>query len=144
MKYNLLCLFVSVVILSGCAGNNTAKPATTLIPSGTFTGTFTSLHLHSRTGVIDTATANIQLTMSQSGFAVTGDTATVHAGSYGTYTAGSNKLVQFIDKTFPATGTPTKVHLSGIYLYQYDGTTFQFAYVSQFDTLKYLYNFKKQ
>jgi hypothetical protein len=78
------------------------------------------------------------------GFAVTGDTSTIHAGSYGVYVVYlANGVVAFSDKTFPTTGIPTKYHLSGLYGYHYDGTNFQISYYSPLDTLALVYNLKK-
>ncbi len=145
MRFKILYFLPFVLaVFSGCLKtNNTVTPV--LIPAGNFTGTFISLHLRSNTNIVDTARANLQLSLnSTTGFAVTGDTALVHAGSFGSYAVGNNGTMQFVDKTYPTTGTPAKVHLNGIYLYQYDGTTLQLGYISSLDTLRYFYNLKKQ
>jgi hypothetical protein len=78
------------------------------------------------------------------GFKVTGDTTTIHAGSYGNYvvTTGTSQI-QFEDKTWPLTGTPAKIHLDGIYSYTYDGATLQMAAYDPADTLEYYYKFTK-
>jgi hypothetical protein len=68
----------------------------------------------------------------------------VHAGSYGGYVVNpSSGKILFVDKTFPLTGTPTKIHLSGLFDYSFDGTTLQIAYRSYADTLTLYYKFKK-
>jgi hypothetical protein len=145
MKRILLYLLsLMLAFISGC-GPKSEAPIPVGGPEGTFAGQFQLLHLHSKTGVIDTLTANIILQMEQStGFKVTGDTSTVHAGSYGSFIVSvpySN--VDFIDKTYPTTGTPAKIHLNGVYSYNYDGTNLQLVAYSAFDTLSYYYNLKR-
>jgi hypothetical protein len=135
---------IFVALASGCVPT-TVSPVVAAGPEGTFTGQFMYFHLHSKTGVVDTTKANIQLQMEQStGFKVTGDTATIHAGSFGSYivnTAYNN--VDFLDNTYPTTGTPTKFHLNGVYAYTYDGTILKMVAYSAFDTLTYFYTLKK-
>jgi len=78
------------------------------------------------------------------GFKVTGDTSTVHAGSYGDYGVNSiYNTVTFIDKTYPKTGIPTKAHLDGTYQYYYDGTVLQLLGNSALDTVSFQYNLTK-
>jgi len=109
------------------------------LPSGTFTGPFTRIHLNSVTGKLDTAKANIILTMSAStGYKVTGDTSKVQAGSYGSYIADGT-YIQFIDQSATATAT-AKTHLNGIYQYQYNGSTLN-IYGST-DTVGFTYTLK--
>ena len=141
LLYSLPVLLSFVI---GCSPSH-SNPTPANIPEGTFAGQFISLHLHEKTGVIDTAKANIQLQMEEStGFKVTGDTSTLHAGSFGTYIFNSyNTAIDFMDKTSPVTGTPTKIHLNGIYAFFFDGTTLQMQTASAFDTLSYIYILKK-
>jgi hypothetical protein len=143
-KILLYSLPVLLAFVIGC-GPGTNNPAPVNIPEGTFAGQFIYLHLHEKTGVIDTLKANIQLKMeSTTGFQVTGDTSTLQAGSYGTYIFNStNTAVDFMDKTYPATGTSTKIHLNGIYAFAFDGTTLQMQTSSAYDTLSYIYVLKK-
>ena len=143
MKSNLLYpLLVIVVFASGCFGNKNSAPAPA-IPSGNFTGQFRRVHTSPRNGAMDTLKANLMLSLNvTTGFAVTGDTATVHAGSHGSYAIGSS-YIEFSDVTFPPTGTPTKIHLSGVYQYYYDGTVFQMVANSYLDTISYQYDMKK-
>jgi hypothetical protein len=144
MKRKLFYLLpLSLLFLAGCFGNKNSAPTPTLLPSGTFTGQFRRIHKTFRTGVTDTQKANIQLIMeTATGFAVTGDTSTVQAGSKGSYYVGLNNYIQFVDNTFPPTGTPTKTHLNGLYQYYYDGSVFQMLATS-LDTLSLQYDLKK-
>jgi hypothetical protein len=130
-----------LIFVIACTKNKTAP---TPLPSGTFSGVFVRLHLN-KNNSIDTAKANIVLSMeTATGYAVTGDTTSVQAGSFGNYifgTSGTNNLVQFFDKTYPATGTPVKTHLVGVYQYFYDGTNLQL--LANTDSLGYQYTLKK-
>jgi hypothetical protein len=117
-----------------------------IAPEGTFTGQFKLYHLNEKTGVVDTPVKanNLVLNMeAATGFKVTGDT-TLHAGSYGGFVVSeSTNQVQFNDKTFPTTGTPAKVHLAGIYQYQFDGTSLVMITYGALDTLEYYYKMTK-
>jgi hypothetical protein len=143
MKHKLLCLLsLTVVFTSGCVRETGAPvPNNANLPTGTFAGVFTRKHINSK-GVIDSAKANIQLQMEiATGFAVTGDTSTLQAGSYGGYNLTSlTNVIQFNDKTYPLTGTPAKAHLSGTYEYKYTGTTLQLLGYGALDTLSFYYN----
>jgi hypothetical protein len=143
MKSKLLCLLLLITVFaSGCYSDKSAAPAPE-IPVGTFAGQFRLVHTTYKTGMIDTLSANIQLTMNTSlDFSVTGDTSTVHAGSHGAY-ATSGNYIQFNDVTYPKTGIPVKAHLEGVYAYYYDGSIFQMVANSPFDTLSYQYDLKK-
>ena len=140
MKFRIFCSLI-VLIVSSCSINKTTEPTPTL-PSGSFTGKFVYLHIHSFTGIIDTLQANLQLNIDPTtGFKITGDTATVHAGSYGSYLFGSNyNQIDFIDNT---NVTPQKSHLNGVYQYIYDGTNLSMVQYSPLDTITYKYSFKK-
>jgi hypothetical protein len=142
IKFPILILLINLLVSCSLKNDVIAPPNT---PSGTFTGQFTYLHLHSATGKIDTLKANLQLTMdTKTGFKISGDTTTLHAGSYGSFIFGSGYTqIQFIDVTFPSTGKPTKIHLSGIYNYSYDGSSFKFLANGLLDTTSYRYNFTK-
>lgn len=145
MKSKLLSLLLSVTILaSGCFGNKTSSPTPTTYPSGTFAGQFSLIHTNTKTGVHDTSKANIILTMNTStGFAVTGDTSTVQAGSHGPYAINAT-YVDFQDATYPKTGTPIKTHLNGDYEYYYDGSSvLQLLAASPLDTVVLQYDLKK-
>ncbi|MGZ3750490.1 MAG: hypothetical protein ACXVB0_22090 [Mucilaginibacter sp.] len=143
MKYKLLYLFaVLAVLIVGCVKSSTSitSPPT---PSGTFTGQFRYLHRHTNKVPFDTlkATITVKLLTTDNTYAVTGDTATVHAGSYGSFVLTSPYMV-FTDKTYSPTAPQTKSHLTGPYLYYYDGTTFQLLSYSV-DTIAYQYDLKK-
>jgi len=144
MKHKLLYLFPFLLALtSGCFGSKNSTPIPS--PDGTFSGQFRLIQKHSKTGISDTATANIQLVLDlTTGYKVTGDTSTLHAGSYGDYGVNSiYNTITFVDKTYPKTGIPTKTHLNGQYQYYYDGSTFQMVAFGALDTLILQYNLKK-
>jgi hypothetical protein len=145
MKRILLYVLLSVfAFITGCAPKS-AAPAPDNTPEGTFTGKFKYTHEHAQTGEVDSATALIQLQIEQkTGFAVTGDTSTVHAGSYGSYLVNSNyTAIDFMDKTFSPTAVPPKYHLNGIYSYTYDGTNLYISFFGAYDTLSYVYTMKR-
>ncbi len=144
MKKTLLYFLPLVALfIFGCGPKKTTLPVPA--PEGTFSGQFMFLHLHSKTGVIDTLRANLVLQMeAATGYKVTGDTSTVHAGSYGGYVVNiPTRNISFVDATFPPTGTPAKIHLSGVYDYTYDGSNLQLVVYGPQDTLLYYYNMKK-
>src|SRR5271165_5692497 len=102
MKQKLLYLLpLLIVFASGCLGDKNNAPSPNNAPEGVYSGKFKFTHIHGQTGVVDSVTVNIQLQMeAATGFKVTGDTSTVHAGRYGSYIVSlpySN--VDFIDKT---------------------------------------------
>jgi len=143
MKNKLLYLTtVLAVLIAGCSTDG-IKPAPAL--SGSFSGQFTLYHRHVTTDPFDTLKANITLTLitPANTFSVGGDTSTVIAGSKGTYELATNgNFILFIDNTIPKTGTSSKVHLNGEYIYSYDGSTLQML-ASSVDTLQVQYNLKK-
>ena len=112
-------------------------------PSGTFAGQFRLLHRSTDKVPFDTTKTNLTISLNSgnNSYSVGGDTATIHAGSYGTFTI-SAPFINFIDQTYPKTGTPVKTHLSGLYQYYYDGTVFQLLSYSV-DTLSLQYDLKR-
>ena len=148
MKHNLLFLLPFLFFLaSGCSEDSINGGLPNNAPEGTFTGQFTLIHVHAKTGITDTLTAALVLNIEMTtGFKITGDTSTLHAGSYGSYEVSSNGgsgQIEFLDKTYPTSGTPVKIHLDGIYDYIYDGTNLQLAAYSPLDTVEYFYKFTK-
>ncbi|MFI5163029.1 MAG: hypothetical protein ACHQHN_17240 [Sphingobacteriales bacterium] len=146
MKFRIIYLLIVVALLGvGCTKLTQTIPAAPPVPSGTFTGTFRYLHRHTNKVPFDTLQANITVKLltntSPFSYTVTGDTATVHAGSFGSFSVTSPYIV-FTDQTFPTSGTPTKKHLNGAYLYYYDGTVFQMLAYNA-DTLGVQYDLKK-
>jgi len=130
-----------VFLLSACSKVNDAQP-TVVLPTGNFTGQFMKIHLNPSTSKYDTLKASLNLTLSQTtGFAVTGDTSTLHAGSFGSYAANAYYM-QFIDQTYIPAKPGTKYHLDGVYNYAYNGTQLV-MYVNYADTLSLQYNFTK-
>jgi hypothetical protein len=146
MKFRLFyVLLVAASFGIGCTKLTQTTPPAPPVPSGTFTGTFRYLHRHSDLAPFDTLTANITVKLLTNtnpfSYTVTGDTSTVHAGSFGSFVLTSPYMV-FTDKTFPTSGTPTKQHLNGAYLYYYDGNVFQMLAYNA-DTLGVQYDLKK-
>jgi hypothetical protein len=141
LKLNYLFpLLMLLIILVGCVKNNVPP---VVLPTGTFTGTFTRIHLNPVNNKLDTIKANLTLTLSAAtGFAVTGDT-TRHAGSHGSY-AVDGQNIAFSDATLPANSTtiPAKIHLNGLYGYNYSSPSLQIGFSS--DTLAVLYNLTAQ
>ena len=141
MKRLIYILPVLVALSTGCLKSSQSLSAAAK-PSGTFSGQFRLLHKKSNQLKFDTLKANIQLVLTDDiNYQVLGDTATVHAGSKGTYGPGeglSAGLITFIDTTYPKTGTPSKTHLSGTYQYYYDGNKFQMV-ANSADTLSLQY-----
>jgi hypothetical protein len=146
MKLRLLYLLpLFAVFAAGCLGSGN-KDSNNIgpIPDGTYAGQFRLLHKH--TNSTDTVKANITLTLSNSAgtYKVTGDTTTVHAGSYGNYAGNTaTGLITFEDKTYSSSAPVTKTHLTGTYNYAYDGTTFQMKAFGALDTLELQYDLKK-
>jgi hypothetical protein len=143
LKIYLPLLLLLVLIAGACVKSNVGPTTPLVIPSGTFTGKFSYFHRKTDNIPYDTLTSNIILTMTGTAgtYAVTGDTTTLHAGSFGSFQINSNYL-SFADKTFPLTGIPKKIHLSGVYLYQFDGTNLVMVSGSS-DTLGYTYQLTK-
>ena len=141
----LIYIIPAFLLLTGCLKSKDTTPTPFNVPNGNYTGRFWALHKNA-TGKYDTTKkANLQLYIStSSGYKVTGDTATVHAGSYGDFAMDPN-YIQFVDKTLANTGVvPNKVHLSGIYQYYYDGSLVFQLQQAYADTLVYQYDLKKQ
>ncbi len=144
MKLKLMYLFPLLATLAaGCGG--TKKNAPQPIPDGNYTGQFRLIHVHSDTRTKDTLKTNLQISMSQSlAFKVTGDTSTLHAGSYGTFTAnGDYGSINFDDKTYPTTGTPTKTHLNGSYQFLINGDKLEMEAFGALDTLVLQYDLQR-
>lgn len=139
MKNSFKLLLLAVIAgASSCSSNKDASEPVA-VPTGTFSGKFTSLHKKS-SGVVDTLKANILLTTTTAGrFKITGDTATVHAGSHGAFQLNAI-YIQFQDST-ATSNHPAKIHLNGLYQYYYNGTVFQIAAGN--DTLAYQYDLKR-
>jgi hypothetical protein len=144
MKHKLLYLLpLLLIFIAGCVPHDASAPSAANVPDGTYTGEFELIHLNTKTGIIDTPekVPNLVLKMEPAtGFTVTGDTTTYHAGSYGAFVVSSStSQVEFYDKTYPANGITTKVHLDGIYNYTDDGTNLQLGTSDAADTLEYFY-----
>lgn len=142
MKNNLYLLFAALLIAAAGCKKDTQE--TVALPEGKFAGVFTRLHYTVKTGKVDTVRANIVLTLSTAtGYTVTGDTATVHAGSHGSYVVDGYHI-QFVDQTL-APNTPLypgKTHLAGILNYAY--STSQLNIAADNDTLFVSYILQRQ
>jgi hypothetical protein len=145
MKNKLVYLApVLILFAAGCLSNK-VSPVPSLA-AGTYSGQFRLFHRHSTTSPFDTLKANVTLTLTSTpanSFSLSGDTSTVIAGSKGTYQLASNgNFILFVDSTIPTTGTATKAHLNGEYVYSYDGNSLQMI-ASSADTLQVQYDLKK-
>jgi hypothetical protein len=112
-------------------------------PLGTFTGEFARIHKSRMTYKYDTTKATLKLVLStNTGFAVSGDTTTAHAGSYGSFSEDFVNM-SFDDVTYPVKYSPKKTHLSGFYTYTYDGILLKISSGGTTDTLRCVYTLKK-
>jgi hypothetical protein len=145
MKNNIFFLLaLAGAFLSSCIKNNNVIPPAPAV-SGTFTGEFTLYHINPVTNTARADSTMLNLSVeTATGFKVTGDTTTLHAGSYGSYVGDSGtSQIAFDDKTLPPTGTPAKVHLNGLYNYKYNATTLELLTYGPQDTLEYFYKFTR-
>jgi hypothetical protein len=130
-----------MLVMASCLSKVKTAVNPIILPKGTFVGQFAKLHRNITTGKSDTAYANLTLKMDSLGnYAISGDTATVHAGSFGKFGLGVGNDMLFTDKTLPPTGTPAKTHLNGDYLYQYSNGVLEFV-KGEGDTISYQYYF---
>lgn len=143
MKRLLIFLMPFVIMLGAGCLKHSDETNNFAIPEGNFAGTFMRIHYSVTTSKYDTLQANLNLSMDiNTGYKVTGDTSTVHAGSFGNFSLDPY-YIQFADNTLSSNSTSTKSHLAGTYQYLYDGQNFQMKVVVA-DTLGYFYNFQKQ
>ncbi|MCJ8210093.1 hypothetical protein MUY27_10265 [Mucilaginibacter sp. RS28] len=144
MRKLIYLLPFAIMALGSCmksSSDSTPVP----VPTGTFAGKFKVLKRNVTSGAYDT-TKKINITIDMStatGYKVTGDTTTLHAGSYGDF-ALNGTYILFSDATVPKTGVApgSKIHLNGYYPYAYNGTQLQF-YTTFADTMAYVYELKK-
>jgi len=144
MKTKLFCLLALLSIFAmGCKKIDVTKPPSIGALAGTYSGQFVSVHIN--TPKNDTVKANIQLALYPSyTFQVVGDTSTVHAGSKGSFALNSGTTtIQFFDVTFPVSGTPTKIHLSGQYQYTFDQIYLDMTGANSANTTTYTYTLTK-
>ena len=145
MKNKLVYLFplsLLLILVTGCVKNG-LNPGNDIsnypYPLGTFQGKFTRIHKNETTLKYDTASAVIQLVLSTStGYAVTGDTSKIHAGSYGSFSENQYNIA-FNDATYPTMGFPVKTHLAGVYNYTLIGLNFRITGMDG-DSLSYTYD----
>jgi hypothetical protein len=139
-------LLLLPVFITGCAktyNDPETDPNKWSYPLGTFNGKFMRIHKNQATLKYDTTTAMLKLVLStNTGFAISGDTAMVHAGSYGSFSEDFVNM-NFSDITSPINYTPKKTHLSGYYTYTYDGSYLVIVNGVKSDTLSCVYHFTK-
>lgn len=140
-RYLLYLLPLLLICLEACStkSDNTPIPA----PLGAFTGNF-KLLVKKTTGTgYDTAKrANLLINItSPNNFKVTGDTATVHAGSKGLFQY-DGYYIAFLDSTY-RTGVQSKFHLVGTYRYEYTGAKFRIQRTNQAQDSVLFYDFNK-
>lgn len=75
------------------------------------------------------------------GFKLTGDTSKFISESYGSYIVSSTTFIKFNNTSMLPSSA--KVHLSGIYEYNYDGTILQLQAYRPLDTVSYQLTLKK-
>ena len=128
---------------AGCSKNavTTVDNSSSAVPNGNFLGPFTLIHKNSSTGKSDTSSAliTVAFNISTASYSVAGDTSKIQAPSYGTYTADGT-IITFADATVTkrTSANAPKKHLTGGFLYTYDGTKLH-IYGSS-DTLSFNYN----
>ncbi|MEN0055399.1 MAG: hypothetical protein AAGC65_17110 [Mucilaginibacter sp.] len=146
MKRNLLYLLPLFLMMLGAAcspkSDNTPIPP----PVGNYKGTFRLLVQKGTTSAYDTVKKDSLLNIKIANpnlFSVTGDTATIHAGSKGTFLYdGYNSLIAFNDSTYKA-GPQAKVHLVGTYQYRYNGIRLLISRANQMQDSVLLYDLYK-
>ncbi|MBE9664542.1 hypothetical protein [Mucilaginibacter myungsuensis] len=139
--FTLLCFAPFIAMLAaGCVKKPDENAAQLIIPYGNFKGQFMRVHYSRTTKKYDTVRCNLELSLDAylKKFKVTGDTTTVHAGSYGTYTI-DEFYIGFNDFTM-ATADGKKAHLTSGYRYGYDGDILKIQAVQ--DTLGFYYNLR--
>lgn len=145
-KFIYLYPLLLLVLIAGCAKTHTdpdTDPTKLGYPLGTFTGKFMRIHKNPVTLKTDTATAMLKLVLStNTGFAISGDTTMIHAGSYGSFSEDFSNM-DFSDATSPTQYTYKKTHLSGYYTYTYDGAYLVIVNGIPSDTLSCVYHFSK-
>ena len=148
MKKNLLYILpLLLAFMAACSSkpvSTTPVDYSTIIPDGNFLGTFVLIHKNSTTSKLDTSSAVITIAFNSgtSAYSVAGDTSKIQAPSHGTYTADGT-LINFTDATVTKTTSANapKKHLSGSFLYTYDGSNLH-IYGSS-DTLNFNYKMSK-
>ena len=143
LSFFIAAIAVAATVFIGCSTNKSADPAPQPVPSGTFSGVFRLLHRSQGAIKTDTTKVNLQVVLGpMSAYKVSGDTATVHAGSMGQYSVAGNAIL-FQDATFPKGGTSAKIHLNGFYQYYYDGSSVLQMVYNSADTASLQYDLKK-
>jgi hypothetical protein len=144
----LIPILLCAVLAAGCLKSENVPPAIT--PDGNFGGEFRLISRNAEKKTVDTVKAIIKLSLTQANgsFTVTGDTATVHAGSKGQYAVNGN-AIGFSDKTLSAVNADkaapivsSKAHLNGVYLFAYNGNVLQMKAVVG-DTVAFEYDLKR-
>jgi|GEM_PF-3822114 len=147
MKRILFLLPFLIMLMSSCLKHNDVE--TTPLPdlTGNWSGYFYKLRINTAKNGMDTAN-KVALNFSLNkvtGYTITGDTATVHGASFGSFQYDYSTFL-FGDKSYNASLPQTKVHLDGYYDYLYTSAQnrLQMSYEFTNDTLVYYYDFRKQ
>jgi hypothetical protein len=143
MKRLIYVLPLLLALASGCLkeSSNYSYNLPASAPSGTFSGEFRRVSSNADNAIV-TLKTNIKLVIGPAtDYSVQGDTTIIHAGSKGSYSI-SGDMIKFVDSTLPKTGTPTKNHLDGEYLFVYNGSIFQMK-KNVGDTLNLQYDLKR-
>lgn len=135
------------MLAAGCMKNSDVQPTPLPNLTGSWSGYFYKLRINAAKTGMDTAN-KVALNLSLNtvtGYTITGDTATVHGGSFGGFQY-DNAVFLFGDKSYAASAPQTKVHLDGYYDYLYTAAQnrLQMSYEFANDTLVYYYDFRKQ
>jgi len=143
MKHSFTYIVLLVTIcVAGCSKKTPVENIPLVTPTGTFGGFFRLVHTTVATGKNDTVKANLTLVLdAQGNFTVTGDTSSVHAGSFGKFSLGYSDDLSFTDKTNLA-AIPKKSHLNGDYKYKLEGAVLGLD-KNVGDSLSYQYYFTK-
>ncbi|PTQ95051.1 hypothetical protein C8P68_106266 [Mucilaginibacter yixingensis] len=147
MKRILFLLPFLIMLVSSCMKSANVDPTPLPNLTGNWSGYFYKLRINAAKTGMDTAN-KVALSLSlnsTTGYTISGDTATVHGGSFGGYQYDYSTFL-FGDKSYNVSLPQTKVHLDGYYDYLYTAAQnrLQISYEFANDTLVYYYDFRKQ
>ena len=132
----LLYFLPLLILFAGCLKPD-VKPYEPLVPYGTFTGKFTRTNTDAGTSAKTVTTANVELAMSTTGYAITTNDNSVHAQGSGEF-LGNESTIDFQDPNYPTTGTVTAAYLQGSYAYAFNGSDFRLTKAVGDDVYEYV------